>query len=59
MLFADDFALISIGILASAGMHSLLGQVDEYNAATGMKANMGVGKTEMVIFGVSPCRRLQ
>ena len=38
MLYVDDFALHSMGISASAGMHSLLGQVDEYNAATGMKA---------------------
>ena len=39
-----------MGTSASAGTHSLLGQVDEYNGATGMKANTGVGKTEMVIF---------
>ena len=57
LLYADDFALLSMGPLASAQMHSLLSQVDEFNAPTRMKANTGVGKTEMMMFGMSPERR--
>ena len=59
VLYADDFALISMGSSASQGMHALLALVDEHNAATGMRANTSVGKTELVIFGVSSARRSQ
>ena len=39
-------------------MRQLLGVVDEFNVPSGMRANSGLGKTEMVIFGVSAQLRL-
>ena len=59
MLYADDFCLITMGGEAVGHMHQLLRVVDQYNAASGMRANTGLGKTEMMLFGVSPARRLQ
>lgn len=48
-----------MGRLAVDHMHRLLGVVDHFNAASGMRANTGLGKTEMMLFGVSDARRAQ
>lgn len=48
LLYADDFDL-----LGRAGIHMrlLLSEVDSFNAASGMHANTGPGKTEMMLLG--------
>ena len=59
MLYADDFCLLLSGRLAVSHMHLLLRVVDEFRLASGMRANTGIGKTEMMLFGVSAARRAQ
>ena len=58
LLYADDFVLLSCGDRAVFRMRQLLGVVDEFNLASGMHADTGLGKTEMIIFGVSAPLRL-
>ena len=57
MLYADDLALVAIGRSAARHMHALLKVVDDFNAASGMQTNTAVGKTEMMLFGVSAAQR--
>ena len=59
MLYADDFCLLALGRSAVSHMHRLLGVVDEFCLASGMRANTRVGKTELMIFGASADRRAQ
>ena len=59
MLYADDFCLLALGRPAVGHMHRLLGVVDEFCMASGMRTNTGLGKTEMMLFGVSAARRAQ
>ena len=55
----DDFRLLALGRLAVSHMDRLLRVVDEFCLASGMRVNTGIGKTEMMLFGVSAARRAQ
>ena len=47
------------GRCAVTQMHRLLGMEDECCQASGMRANIGIGKAEMMLFGISAARRVQ
>ena len=60
-VYADDFCLIAMGRHAVRHMRRLLAIVDHFNAASGMRAavfaaNTGLGKTDMMLSGVSGAR---
>ena len=57
LLYADDFILVSVGVMAGDGMRALLGQLDAFNGCSGMRANTGPGKTELVVYAASAVQR--
>ena len=54
LFYADDGLLLAVNV---QGVHVLTECTDVFCARSGMRPNLGPGKTEIVIFGIPPARR--